>query len=44
MRMEINGIKVDNNYLQKLSNDFSKRILKLEKEGTLMKKFGTEII
>jgi len=32
MRMEINGIKVDNNYLQKLSNDFSKRILKLEKE------------
>ena len=32
VRMEINGIKVDNNYLQKLSNDFSKRILKLEKE------------
>ena len=32
MRMEINGIKVDNNYLQKLSNDFSKRILKLQKE------------
>ena len=32
IRMEINGIKVDNNYLQKLSNDFSKRILKLEKE------------
>ena len=32
VRMEINGIKVDNNYLQKLSNDFSKRILELEKE------------
>ncbi len=32
MRMEINGIKVDINYLQKLSNDFSRRILKLEKE------------
>ena len=32
MRMEINGIKVDSNYLQKLSNDFSKRIIKLEKE------------
>jgi len=32
MRMEINGIKVDHNYLQKLSNDFSKRILGLEKE------------
>ena len=32
MRMEINGIKVDKNYLQKLSNNFSKRILKLEKE------------
>ncbi len=32
MRMEINGIKVDNSYLQKLSNDFSKRILGLEKE------------
>ncbi len=32
MRMEINGIKVDNNYLQKLSNDFSRRIITLEKE------------
>ena len=32
MRMEINGIKVDVSYLQKLSNDFSSRILKLEKE------------
>ena len=32
VNMEINGIKVDNNYLQKLSNDFSKRILELEKK------------
>ncbi len=38
--MELNGIKVDKEYLKKLSTDFSKRILKLESK--IYKDTGTE--
>ena len=38
--MEFNGIKVDKEYLKKLSTDFSKRILKLESK--IYKDTGTE--
>ena len=38
--MELNGIKVDKEYLKKLSTDFSKRISKLESK--IYKDTGTE--
>ena len=31
-KLEINGIKIDNNYLKKLSKKFEERLIKKEKE------------